>query len=108
MQALKEKGAYEITAEMQEGLKDFAGGYATEAQTKEMIRETYQKTGYVMDTHTAVAAYVCREYKKKNKDAKKALVASTASPYKFAHSVMTAIDEAYSKKDEFELIDRCV
>ncbi len=105
MQALKEKGVYEITEEMQAELKDFAGGYATEEQTKSMIRETYQKTGYVMDTHTAVAAYVCSEYQKKDKDRKKALVASTASPYKFAHSVMTAIDETYSEKDEFELID---
>ena len=58
-----------------------------------------------MDTHTAVAAHVCAQYRKESGDEKKCLVASTASPYKFIHSVMTAIDDKYAKKDEFELID---
>ena len=35
----------------------------------------------------------------------KCLVASTASPYKFARSVMTAINPAYDAMDEFQLID---
>lgn len=105
MQSLKERGVYEITSEMKEKLEDFVGGYATEAQTGKRIQKTYQETGYVMDTHTAVAAYVCREYREKSGDVRKALVASTASPYKFAHSVMTAIDEKYKDWEEFELID---
>ena len=58
MNELKEKGVYEITPEMKEKLADFRGGYATEEETAEMIHDTYKKTGYVMDTHTAVAAYV--------------------------------------------------
>lgn len=94
MNELKEKGVYEITPEMKEKLADFRGGYATEAETAEMIHDTYKKTGYVMDTHTAVAAYVCKKYREESKDTKKCLVASTASPYKFARSVMTAIDPA--------------
>ena len=105
MQSLKERGVYEITSEMKEKLEDFVGGYATEAQTSKRIQKTYQETGYVMDTHTAVAAHVCREYREKSGDVRKALVASTASPYKFAHSVMTAIDEKYKDWEEFELID---
>ena len=105
MNELKEKGVYEITPEMKERLADFRGGYATEAETAEMIHDTYKKTGYVMDTHTAVAAYVCKKYREESKDTKKCLVASTASPYKFARSVMTAIDPAYDAMDEFQLID---
>ena len=105
MNELKEKGVYEITPEMKEKLTDFRGGYATEAETAEMIHDTYKKTGYVMDTHTAVAAYVCKKYREESKDTKKCLVASTASPYKFARSVMTAIDPAYDAMDEFQLID---
>ena len=59
MEQLKENGKYEITAEMKEKLKDFAGGYATEEETKAAIHEVYKKTGYVMDTHTAVASQMC-------------------------------------------------
>ena len=66
---------------------------------------TYEKTGYVMDTHTAVAAAVCKKYRSDSGDARKCLVASTASPYKFIHSVMSAIDEKYAAADEFSLID---
>ena len=105
MAQLKEKGTYEITSEMKERLADFEGGFATEEETKETIRRTYEKTGYVMDTHTAVAAYVCARYRKDSGDDKKCLVASTASPYKFIHSVMSAIDEKYADADEFDLVD---
>ena len=105
MEQLMEKGTYEITPEMKERLADFAGGFATEEETKETIRRTYEKTGYVMDTHTAVAAYVCARYRKDSGDDKKCLVASTASPYKFIHSVMSAIDEKYADADEFDLVD---
>ena len=105
MTQLKEKGVYEITAEMKEGLKDFVGGFATEEEVKETIHDTYQKTGYVMDTHTAVAAHVCAQYRKDTKDEKKCLVASTASPYKFVRNVMTAIDPKYDEMEDFALID---
>lgn len=105
MAQLREKGTYEITPEMKERLGDFVGGYATEEETAAAIRTTYEKTGYVMDTHTAVAAYVCAQYRKDSGDDKKCLVASTASPYKFIHSVMSAIDVKYADVDEFELID---
>ena len=105
MTQLREKGTYEITPEMKERLGDFVGGYATEEETAATIRMTYEKTGYVMDTHTAVAAYVCAQYRKDSGDDKKCLVASTASPYKFIHSVMSAIDVKYADVDEFELID---
>lgn len=105
MEELKEKGAYEITPEMKEKLSDFAGGFATEEQTEQAIHDTYASTGYVMDPHTAVAAYVCRKYREDSQDQTKMLVASTASPYKFARSVMTAIDEKYEGTEEFALVD---
>ena len=105
MAQLKDRGVYEITPEMREKLEDFAGGYATEEECRDAIRTTYEKTGYVMDTHTAVAAAVCQKYRGDSGDDRKCLVASTASPYKFIHSVMSAIDEKYASVDEFELID---
>lgn len=63
------------------------------------------KTGYVMDTHTAVASAVYHDYKEKTGDQTKTVIASTASPYKFATSVMTAIDNKYEGMDDFALID---
>ena len=58
-----------------------------------------------MDTHTAVAASVCEKYQKESGDARKTVIASTASPYKFSRSVMTAIDPRYAEVDELDLID---
>ena len=105
MRDLKEKGVYEITEDMRAQLDSFEGGYATETETAEAIKNTYEQTGYVMDTHTAVASHVCSQYRKESGDNSKCLVASTASPYKFVNSVMTAINEDYANVDEFELID---
>ena len=105
MQALKSKGVYELTDEMKANLDDFAAGYSTEAEVRETIAEVYKKTGYVIDTHTAVAAKVCKAYQDASKDEKKTVIASTASPYKFARSVMTAIDDKYDALEEFDLID---
>lgn len=105
MQALKTDGVYELTDDMKANLDDFAAGYATEAQVKETIADIYKKTGYVIDTHTAVAAKVCKSYMETSKDTKKTVIASTASPYKFARSVMTAIDDKYDELEEFDLID---
>ena len=104
MEELKDSGNYTITEDMKEKLSDFASGYSDEAETAESIRENYEKTGYVIDTHTAVAAHVCEQYRIKTGDAKKCVIASTASPYKFVKSVMTAIDEKYADADEFELL----
>lgn len=106
MSALKSEGIYEITDDMKKKLTDFAAGYATEEQTAEMIHEVYRKTGYVMDTHTAVAASVCGRYQEMTQDTTKCVIASTASPYKFVKSVMTAIDkDKYGAKDEWELLE---
>ncbi|MGN0242893.1 MAG: threonine synthase [Lachnospiraceae bacterium] len=105
MQSLNQEGKYEITPEMKEGLKEFAGGYATEAETADVIKEIYEKDNYIIDTHTAVAAKVYEKYTAKADDKKVTVIASTASPYKFTRSVMTAIDPAYDEKTDFELVD---
>ena len=105
MRALSEQGSYEITSEMRNRMQDFIGGYATQGDTAKEIARLYQETGYVLDTHTAVASCVCCRYQEQSKDDTKALIASTASPYKFARSVMEAIDEKYSGMDDFALID---
>lgn len=105
MDALSCSGRYEITPEMKEQMKDFLGGWADEKETAAEIKRMYEKTGYVMDTHTAVASAVYQQYKEKTGDETKTIIASTASPYKFANSVMSAIDEKYAGMEDFALID---
>ena len=105
MTELKTKGSYAITGEMKANLADFAAGYATEEQVAKTIHDVYEDTGYVMDTHTAVAGTVYKAYREDSKDDRKTVIASTASPYKFAGSVMSAIDPKYKGQDNFKLIE---
>ena len=106
MQNLAAEGKYEITDEMKAQLKDFYGNYASEKETAEEIAEVYKKTGYIMDTHTAVASRVYRKYVAESGDQTKTVIASTAGPYKFTRSVMDAIDaEKYKGMGDFELVD---
>ena len=107
MKKLSEEGRYEITAEMKEQLSDFYGNYASEEKTAQTIRRLYQDTGYVIDTHTAVAAAVYETYKAETNDTDtKTVIASTASPFKFTRSVMDAIDHnACDNMTDFELVD---
>ena len=106
MNALKTAGKYSITEEMKSELSDFYGNYASEEETAQTIHELYDKTGYVIDTHTAVAAGVYGKYKDATGDTHtKTVIASTASPFKFTRSVMNAIDEKYDSMTDFELVD---
>ncbi len=105
MTALSKEGRYEVTQEMAAQLADFYGNYADEKETADRIRELYEKTGYVIDTHTAVASAVYRKYRDDTKDETKTVIASTASPFKFTRSVMNAIDKKYDTMSDFELVD---
>ena len=102
MKALTSKGVYEITDEMRDKLKDFLGGWASGDKAREAIRSTYRDFGYVIDTHTAVAASVYRDYFKETGDSTKTVIASTASPYKFARSVLAAIGLPSIPEDDYE------
>ncbi|NLI89704.1 MAG: threonine synthase [Epulopiscium sp.] len=107
MDQLQKQGKYDITSEMKENLIDFYGGYADDVRTQEVIKEVYESTGYLMDTHTAVAYAVYEDYKADRSDSTATVIVSTASPYKFPSSVMDALDsEAYKETDEFELVDK--
>ncbi|MBQ3030046.1 MAG: threonine synthase [Agathobacter sp.] len=106
MKSLSSNGKYEITEEMKENLKDFYGNYTSEEETAAVIKALYEDTGYVIDTHTAVAAGVYDKYKIATSDTEtKTIIASTASPFKFTRSVMNAIDEKYNTWEDFELVD---
>ncbi|WMD16060.1 threonine synthase [Anaerostipes hadrus] len=106
MAALTKDGEYVITDAMKAELSEFFGAFGSEEETAVKIKEVYDKEGYVMDTHTAVAAVAYDKYKAATGDDKTpTVIASTASPYKFTRSVMDAIDSAYDAEDDFELVD---
>ncbi len=106
MEQLSTEGRYEITEDMKASLKDFYGNYTSESETAQVIHDLYEKTGYVIDTHTAVASGVYAKYKAETGDDTPTVIASTASPFKFAKSVMSAIDKKYEDVDDFALIDK--
>lgn len=105
MENLAQKGHYEITEDMKAALGEFYGNYASEEETAEAIKNLYEKTGYVMDTHTAVASSVYEKYRKETGDTTKTVIASTASPFKFTRSVMNTIDGKFEAMGDFELVD---
>lgn len=105
MESLKSTGKYAITDEMKKELADFYGNFASEEENAAAIRKLYEDTGYIIDTHTGVAATVYEKYKKETNDNTKTIIASTASPYKFTRSVLTAIDPKYDSMGDFELVD---
>lgn len=106
MTMLTTEGVYKVSEKMKEKLNDFVGGYATEEQTANRIEELYEQTGYIIDTHTAVASSVYQTYKETTHDTTKTIIVSTASPYKFSGSVMRAINPAYEKESDFTLIEK--
>ncbi|MBI3944334.1 MAG: threonine synthase [Armatimonadetes bacterium] len=104
MAALAKDGRYAITPEMRAGLGRFYGGWASEEETRSAIKEVWESAGYLMDTHTAVGYAVYRQYAAETGDPTPAVVAGTASPFKFARDVMAALDPRYAGRGDFELL----
>ena len=108
MEQLKTERRYAITKEMHEALMSrYAAGYVDEAGIREEIRRVWNEEHYLMDTHTAVASAVLRQYVQETGDTTPAVIVSTASPYKFGASVLEAIEgsEAVAGKDDFACCD---
>ncbi len=92
MQKLKAEGAYTVGDDIIKAIgSDFVGYFATEENTASTIKETFDSTGYLIDTHTAVGLFAANEYKAEKNDDTVTVVASTASPFKFASDVYCAI-----------------
>ena len=105
MESLVKEGSYQISDDMRAELADFYGNYMTEQETAGEIRKVYEEHGYVLDPHTAVASGVYRKYARETGDDRNVVIVSTASPYKFARSVMDALGEKTEGLDDFALVD---
>ncbi|MBE6885086.1 MAG: threonine synthase [Ruminococcaceae bacterium] len=107
MNSLSQNGEYTIDSNMLTALQsEFSAGYVDDEHTFETIRNTFEQTGYLLDTHTAVAVAVYEEYLAKSASAQPAVIASTASPFKFAGSVLPAIGAKEDREyDDFEMLN---
>lgn len=105
MEGLKNNGVYEIEPEVLARIKEeFTAGYLTEEQVLETIKDCYDKTGYVLDTHTACGYGFLERYRRESSDKTPTIVVSTASPYKFPESVHGAVSGEVL--DVYTAIDR--
>ncbi len=106
MAQLADTGRYEVPDSVKAAIKEqFAAGWCDDRAGAETIKSTFEEYSYLLDTHTAVAMRVYRDYVKATGDKTKTVIASTASPYKFPRAVLSAIGER-SPEDEFAAAER--
>ncbi len=101
MKDLSNGGRYDFKVD-----EGFVGEFATVDETFAGIREVFKETGYVMDTHTAVAYSAYKKYLSQTGDNTPDVIVSTASPYKFAKDVLKAISPEYEGIDPFAALDK--
>lgn len=101
MASLSQSGSYTVDADTAEQVQElFYGSFCSDEETQKTIRQVFQKEHYLCDTHTAVAMKAYEDYIRETGDSRETVVVSTASPYKFAPSVLSAIGHV-SSEDEF-------
>lgn len=105
MASLKNDGHYTISDDLRQRLQEsFAAYDCSEDECKKVIHDTFHKEHILIDPHTAVAVHACHAYKQESNDNTPCIVLSTASAYKFAKDVYTALT-GNSCKDEFEAMN---
>ncbi len=104
MDDLDKKKEYSVSDKIYKGLADFYGGYCTDEETLVEIKRVWEKEKYLMDTHTAVASKVYADYVNETGDETPAVIASTASAYKFSDSCSKALG-GEDNKNGFESIN---
>jgi threonine synthase len=94
MAQLNRTGRYEVSGAVKAALaREFAAGCCDDKRTLEVMAAVYREKNYLIDPHTAVAFEVLDQYRKATGDAAPTIVASTASPFKFCDSVLTALGQ---------------
>ena len=106
MDQLKNDGIYQAPGDLTAKVKALFSGYSlNDCETKAEIASVYEKDGYLIDPHTAVATGAVKKYRAQTGDMTKTVTASTASPYKFAPAVAEALGMA-EPDDIFDLLDQ--
>jgi len=105
MNQLSESGSYTVNESIKAAIaSEFYGAHCADKKTKDTIHDLYSETGYLMDPHTAVAYSVINEYRCMTIKKNPTVIVSTASPYKFCDSVLSALGNE-SDKPGAELIE---
>jgi len=101
-QELQEQGEFSVDPDtLIKAREAVAAGWASESEVLEVIQEVYKEYAYVLDPHTAVAVKVYEDYLKESGDNTFTVIASTASPFKFANTVLKGIEEHALTEDEW-------
>jgi threonine synthase len=107
MKELSETGQYKLSGNTLKRLQSLIwSGYATVEQTKDAIRDTYEKTGYTLDPHTAVGKWVYDNYRRETGDTTETVLVSTASPFKFPGDVLEAISPEAAHSTDTQLLEQ--
>ncbi len=80
----------------------FASGKSTHANRIETIKDTYQRFGTMIDTHTADGVKVARELRRPEETV---VVLETALPIKFAETIREALGRDPQRPPQFEGIE---
>lgn len=107
MKQLSENGKYTVSDELIVKIQNtFDAGFTSETDVDETIKNHFDKYNYLCDTHTAVAVKVYDEYAARTGDDIPTVIDSTASPYKFSKSVLSAVSGGNTPQlDEFSMVD---
>ena len=90
MEELSSQGRYTLKPDAFARLREeFEGASATIDETEAAMRETFRRSGYVLDPHTAVAVCAARKLGYP-KHGRACVVAATATPYKFPETCLRA------------------
>ena len=92
MEQLATNGSYQVDSSIRAKMQqDFAAGYCDDDGARKMIAKVWEEKKYLIDPHTAVAFDVLEQYRSRTGDDTVSVVVSTASPFKFCSSVLTAL-----------------
>lgn len=102
MRDLNEKGYYTVPEALLAAIqKEFGAGFCDDGDAQAVIGRVYRDYGYLMDPHTASGWFVAEQ----NRGENQMVVLSTASPYKFSTTVLTAIG-GDTQGTEYERMER--
>ena len=92
MEQLNATGRYQVSDRVREKIQKLFKGYCCgDEETKRVIAAIHEKFGYLIDPHTAVGFSALSQYRAETGDETAAIVASTASPFKFCADVLDAL-----------------
>lgn len=109
MTGLNAQGRYEVDADTLAAIrKVFWADWASGAEAGLIMRQVWEQEQYLLDPHTAVAWKAAAAYEAQTNDGIPTVVLSTASPFKFADSVLQALGDtgAATEKEPLNLLTR--